>query len=136
MKRARPPPRPFRGDERSSPHGSRISRAGNGTRTRDPNLGKVVLYQLSYSRVPTSITADSQTRQAPSWCDAERMHRVPERVREQPGNGRVAAISLRSASVIGLLCRKAIVERRAPNPLHHIGRLRTEQPRALLHEKA
>ena len=28
------------------------SRAGNGTRTRDPNLGKVVLYQLSYSRVP------------------------------------------------------------------------------------
>ena len=26
-------------------------RAGNGTRTRDPNLGKVVLYQLSYSRL-------------------------------------------------------------------------------------
>ena len=26
------------------------SRAGNGTRTRDPDLGKVVLYQLSYSR--------------------------------------------------------------------------------------
>ena len=29
---------------------SRYQRAGNGTRTRDPNLGKVVLYQLSYSR--------------------------------------------------------------------------------------
>ena len=29
---------------------SSASRAGNGTRTRDPNLGKVVLYQLSYSR--------------------------------------------------------------------------------------
>ena len=27
-------------------------RAGNGTRTRDPDLGKVVLYQLSYSRKP------------------------------------------------------------------------------------
>ena len=27
-----------------------LFRAGNGTRTRDPNLGKVVLYQLSYSR--------------------------------------------------------------------------------------
>ena len=26
-------------------------RAGNETRTRDPNLGKVVLYQLSYSRI-------------------------------------------------------------------------------------
>ena len=25
-------------------------KAGDGTRTRDPNLGKVVLYQLSYSR--------------------------------------------------------------------------------------
>ena len=30
------------------------SRAGNGTRTRDPNLGKVVLYQLSYSRTTTT----------------------------------------------------------------------------------
>ncbi len=30
----------------------RLPRAGNGTRTRDPNLGKVVLYQLSYSRIP------------------------------------------------------------------------------------
>ena len=28
--------------------------AGNETRTRDPNLGKVVLYQLSYSRVKLS----------------------------------------------------------------------------------
>ena len=26
--------------------------AGNETRTRDPDLGKVVLYQLSYSRKP------------------------------------------------------------------------------------
>src|SRR5438477_4422056 len=30
-------------------------RAGNGTRTRDPNLGKVLLYQLSYSRVTARI---------------------------------------------------------------------------------
>ncbi len=27
-----------------------ISRAANETRTRDPDLGKVVLYQLSYCR--------------------------------------------------------------------------------------
>ena len=32
------------------------ARAGNGTRTRDPNLGKVVLYQLSYSRVASNLT--------------------------------------------------------------------------------
>ena len=30
---------------------SRSARAGNRTRTGDPNLGKVVLYQLSYSRL-------------------------------------------------------------------------------------
>ena len=30
-------------------------RAGNGTRTRDFNLGKVALYQLSYSRINNKI---------------------------------------------------------------------------------
>ncbi len=30
-----------------------FARAGNRTRTGDPNLGKVVLYQLSYSRTFT-----------------------------------------------------------------------------------
>ncbi|VXA81535.1 conserved hypothetical protein [Aeromonas veronii] len=30
--------------------------AGNETRTRDPDLGKVVLYQLSYSRIGISLT--------------------------------------------------------------------------------
>ena len=30
-------------------------RAENGTRTRDPNLGKVVLYQLSYFRLIKNI---------------------------------------------------------------------------------
>ena len=32
-----------------------LFRAGNETRTRDPNLGKVVLYQLSYSRVAIDL---------------------------------------------------------------------------------
>ncbi len=49
------------------------SRAGNGTRTRDPNLGKVVLYQLSYSRVPRSLagqpTVDKRGRQ--TWDDPQ-----------------------------------------------------------------
>ena len=39
------------------------SRAGNGTRTRDPNLGKVVLYQLSYSRVGAQHIAAARTGQ-------------------------------------------------------------------------
>ena len=29
--------------------------AGNGTRTRDPKLGKLVLYQLSYARVSIDL---------------------------------------------------------------------------------
>ena len=37
-----------------------VRRAGNGTRTRDPNLGKVVLYQLSYSR-DSRILARTET---------------------------------------------------------------------------
>jgi hypothetical protein len=32
--------------------------AGNETRTRDPDLGKVVLYQLSYSRNRMSSASD------------------------------------------------------------------------------
>ena len=50
-------------------------RAGNGTRTRDPNLGKVVLYQLSYSRAARNIpvgSADFQADQgrSPRACTA------------------------------------------------------------------
>ena len=38
-------------------HSRRVvfKRAGKGTRTLDPDLGKVVLYQLSYSREDTPI---------------------------------------------------------------------------------
>ena len=41
------------------PTGGGIFGARNGTRTRDPDLGKVVLYQLSYSRneYPLGVTA-------------------------------------------------------------------------------
>ncbi len=46
------PPRVVFLDE---PHLASSARAGNGTRTRDPNLGKVVLYQLSYSRSTRSL---------------------------------------------------------------------------------
>ena len=34
--------------------------AGNETRTRDPDLGKVVLYQLSYSRTGDAHYGDSE----------------------------------------------------------------------------
>ena len=53
--RAEPPHRPsdrptVRPSDRPTVRPSPL-RAVNGTRTRDPNLGKVVLYQLSYSRM-------------------------------------------------------------------------------------
>ncbi len=38
-------------------------RAGNRTRTGDPNLGKVVLYQLSYSRDVVKLTEWDALRQ-------------------------------------------------------------------------
>ncbi len=33
--------------------------AGNETRTRDPDLGKVVLYQLSYSRIESDLLSSA-----------------------------------------------------------------------------
>ena len=43
------------------------SGAGNETRTRDPDLGKVVLYQLSYSRKEGAIVA------ARIWLSSRKM---------------------------------------------------------------
>ena len=43
-------------------------RAGNGTRTRDPNLGKVVLYQLSYSRDAVRILVPDPLRRNDPTC--------------------------------------------------------------------
>ena len=40
---------------------SLIKRAENGTRTRDPNLGKVVLYQLSYFRIKNREEEETRT---------------------------------------------------------------------------
>ena len=37
-----------------------INGAGGGIRTRDPNLGKVVLYQLSYTRKFSAVLRTSQ----------------------------------------------------------------------------
>ena len=48
--------------------------AGDETRTRDINLGKVALYQLSYTRAcePSKIAARLQTsmRELPAWAAA------------------------------------------------------------------
>ena len=41
-----------------------MNEAGNGIRTRDPNLGKVVLYQLSYSRNIDKATGAFSCQQA------------------------------------------------------------------------
>ncbi len=42
---------------RSNERRFRLTGAGNETRTRDPDLGKVVLYQLSYSRVQQKVAS-------------------------------------------------------------------------------
>ena len=76
-----------------------FSRAGNGTRTRDPNLGKVVLYQLSYSRDRNEKYSEA------SRAQAESVDRVPDGVREQTGECCVAAVGDGSALVVELLGR-------------------------------
>src|SRR6185437_6943450 len=66
--RARPPSNrtALRGPETTDPGvpGSRKPGAGNETRTRDPDLGKVVLYQLSYSRGAGNDTCAGDSDQA------------------------------------------------------------------------
>ena len=51
----------------------RVLGAGNETRTRDPNLGKVVLYQLSYSRrnSRTILTTDEVLSSGMAHGDVE-----------------------------------------------------------------
>ena len=41
-------------------------RAENGTRTRDPNLGKVVLYQLSYFRLLNNNKSEEEETRTPT----------------------------------------------------------------------
>src|SRR5690606_18884609 len=50
-KRKKGPEGPFFNDSKELASSESEFGAGNETRTRDPDLGKVVLYQLSYSRV-------------------------------------------------------------------------------------
>ncbi len=50
-------------------------RAGNETRTRDPNLGKVVLYQLSYSRI--SIVNDANIHVSQGICQTDFLTVLP-----------------------------------------------------------
>jgi hypothetical protein len=61
-----PPDDPFSGLLRANPARARLQLvefgAGNETRTRDPDLGKVVLYQLSYSRVALTRSAKFYVR--------------------------------------------------------------------------
>src|SRR5688572_21862838 len=60
-------PRPYQGRAlptelggRPSPHG-RLGGAGDGSRTRDIQLGRLKLYQLSYSRLSLSSAAPDST---------------------------------------------------------------------------
>jgi hypothetical protein len=51
------------GEKENGPHGPfllplillHLTEAGNGARTRDPQLGKLMLYQLSYPRIQTEF---------------------------------------------------------------------------------
>ena len=53
--------------------------AGDGVRTRDPELGKLVLYQLSYTRMPVRLVVTPMKARsfAPVPC-FKRQHHVSE----------------------------------------------------------
>src|SRR5829696_5807175 len=82
---------------RSRPGVLAVRRAGNGTRTRDPNLGKVVLYQLSYSRAPRNIEKAPRETLRPF---AECVDRIPRRPRQKPRQSGIAAIGHRTPLVV------------------------------------
>ena len=62
-------------------------RAGNGTRTRDPNLGKVVLYQLSYSRMLLMPNVTTPQRLRLASFAARRLQRRLRRLAVYGGEG-------------------------------------------------
>src|SRR6266513_3882324 len=62
------------------------ARAGTGTRTRDPNLGKVVLYQLSYSREPAERFRTATTS-APAPNQRVRPATMADKLRGDGGEG-------------------------------------------------
>ena len=63
-------------------------KAGNGTRTRDPNLGKVVLYQLSYSRNLSPISeADTPESRGDHQSQRDRLASVAALFRAKPRRG-------------------------------------------------
>ena len=65
---------------------SHRDRAGNGTRTRDPNLGKVVLYQLSYSRERANLVRTA-TASAPALNQRVRTAAAVGNLRSSGGEG-------------------------------------------------
>ena len=67
-------PRPYQGralptelpGHPASPDGGRRARAGDGNRTRDVQLGRLMLYQLSYSRDPCAARLPMHSRRPES----------------------------------------------------------------------
>ena len=101
-------------------------RAGNGTRTRDPNLGKVVLYQLSYSR--NASPTERNLAAVRSASQAKCVRCVPECMREQSRERRVAAVAGRATICVDKLCGNAVVQRSAAEPRQDFTGVRTQEP--------
>src|SRR5687768_17577419 len=113
-----------------------LRKAGNGTRTRDPNLGKVVLYQLSYSRNAAKVSVGPYVRQARSgsWLQPECMHRVPDRPREQPRQRGVAPVAHGATIGVHDLGAQAMIERCSSKPPQDLRSIRSHEACALMRE--
>ena len=59
-------PLPYQGSALPLSYNSNFSRAENGTQTRDPQLGRLVLYQLSYFRIAWAKMDSNHRRRKPA----------------------------------------------------------------------
>ena len=98
-------------------------KAGNGTRTRDPNLGKVVLYQLSYSR--NASPTERNLAAVRSASQAKCVRCVPECVGKQSGKRRITAVAGCATIRVHKLRGNAVVQRSAAEPRQDFTGVRT-----------
>jgi hypothetical protein len=109
----------------------RARRAGNGTRTRDPNLGKVVLYQLSYSRARPASSAAHATRRRPvTRGGATQVQQLLLRVSDRAGDGGEGNRTPDLLNAIQALSQLSYAPGRSPGPhsRRHTWRRLGQQP--------
>src|SRR5436305_8382266 len=79
----------------------RVSGAGDGTRTRDQELGKLLLYQLSYARVRKELLCllrDTERRkQHAALCVSYHWRQKPRYMKVESNDANIISVTMRAA---------------------------------------